>query len=320
VLTEVFDPVLIQHPARLERHPAWTHRVSADELAEEVGLCREIWFRSSTRYTQLQRRLPRVLTAVRLRQWQVRDRAASRLTVEAYHVARQLLTRIGSHNRALAVSDRAMETATDLGHLQLMAAAAWHFANALLHLGMYVSCTDYATAAADRISAAMPTEVEDVHLWGALSLLAAKGAAYSHDMGRAHDLFACVHKAAEHVADSSADFGISFGATDIAVARMEVALGRNGFEEAIRVAADVEIAADHPVTVRTRYHIALAHAFACNGEQLAATLALEKAADACPEELRYDHDAHRTLQYLIRKADGSPRGRVTRLAALAQLM
>lgn len=313
---EVFEQVLADHPAQLGRYQTWADGLTVDDLAAEIHACQQIWISSSSRFTQMQQRLPRVLAAARRYRWQVRDRTSSCMTLRAYHLARPVLTRIGADTMATIVADRAMETALGIDDLRWSASTEWHFANALLHVNRFARAQAFATTAAERMSA---TSAEQVHLRGALIMVAAKSAAYGHDRARADLLIGRAREAAQTLGGEKTMFGIGFGPVEIELARMEIALAHGDFAEVVRIAEEVEVTDRHPLTSRTRYHIAVACAFAHDGEAVAATLALERAADACPEELRYDEDARRILQRLVRIGNRRPRAALARLCALAQL-
>ncbi|ATL68759.1 helix-turn-helix domain-containing protein [Nocardia terpenica] len=316
MLIGLFAPSVIGYPTRVD--PAAT--VSIPQLREQLQTCQRIWASSPTRYSELGQRLPPVLAMTRMLLWRDYSDGVGDLALTAAHLARQVLTRLGAHTLALTVADRSMEIAGRLDRPGSIAAAAEQYADALLHLEQFTLCREHAETAAAELSPTIPDTADEAVLWGALQLTAAKSAVCQHNVQQASRLMARAHEVANRLGADRSCLGITFGPSEVGIARMEVALGENDFDEVIRTAATVEFADDHSITSQARYHIALAHAFVHKGEDVAAALALEKAATACPEDLRYDHNAHHTLQKLLRHSNGKPRRDVARLAALAEVV
>ncbi|MGW4847043.1 helix-turn-helix domain-containing protein [Nocardia brasiliensis] len=288
------------------------------ELSDELSACRKIWGNSWQRYSLLAERLPNLLAQSRIRHWQDESPESSELLIDAYHLAREFLTKVGAHSLAWTVADRAVAMTAHVEQPTAVVGAAWHAADALLHCGQPEECLHFASVA-KRFVDAVVDKSDRIALSGALSLLAMRGAAAIPNQSEVLRLLAAAQQA---VREFDTDHGVNeihFGPTTVASAQVEIALWREDFDEAIRVGVETEVADVLPVGERARHHIALAYAFAQRRENVAAALTLAKAANICSEDLRFDPDAHRTLQYLIRCDNRILAADVARLAALAGL-
>ncbi|MFI5776678.1 helix-turn-helix domain-containing protein [Nocardia sp. NPDC051570] len=290
-----------------------------DTLARTLADCRSVWNGSARRYSLLSRRLPEVLRAIRIQRWKAQTEESGELLVRTYHLTRQLLTGFGAHGLAGTVADRAMGTAAQTHQPLLVATSAWHVGTALLHLEYGSESRDYALAARQRLSERMPSEPEELTVWGALLLLAARGATDRLDHVEAATLLDDAAAAADKLGSDHDVDGIPFGPTEIGIAGVQIALAENDAENAIRLAAQVDLPDDYLLERRTKHYIGLASAYAARGDDVAAAYALIKAADGSPEDLRHDWDAHRTLQRLIRRDNHVIRTEVSRLVQLAEL-
>lgn len=308
--------VLLDYPA-LEIYEAADQRATVSAVGAELRHCQELWAGSPQRYSALGERLPAVVWSCRVLRWRSADVESAELLVHAYHLSVQLLTKVGAHRLASVVADRAMGIAGDLGKPLLLAASSWQLANALLHLKKNDECRDHAVAAVSRLARQLPDSMDGAAVACALHLLAAKAAHAQHDLADADRFLAlaqhgrALHQPRGGISDPAG------GATELGLTRMEMALGHNDFDEVIRIGAAHEPTDREPVGDRARYHIVLAYSFVRRGQDVAAAFALDKAAAACPEDLRYDQDAHRTLQYLLRNGNQLIQPDVARLAALA---
>ncbi|MGX1776792.1 helix-turn-helix domain-containing protein [Nocardia brasiliensis] len=314
-LTRALGQAIIDHPTNGQIHST----VSTAELSEELSRCVATWTRSPHRYSALAERLPELLTRIRRTRSVLRTRETDHLLVDAYHLAHQVLARTGPCSLGWIVADRAVAIAAEYEEPALTAASAYHFADALLRIGQAEQCHRYAAAAAARVSELMADPFDQAALSGAMLLVAAKGASAALDLMEADRLLSSVDEAAQQLEVDHDIGGIRFGPTAVTFARMEMALEHQDFDEAIRIAAAADISDVYPVGDRASYYIASAYAFARRGEEVAAALSLAKAADACPEDIRHNPDAHRTVQYLIRRDNRLISRDVARLAEFAGL-
>ncbi|MFC9433059.1 helix-turn-helix domain-containing protein [Nocardia sp. NPDC057030] len=307
--------VLLDYPA-LEIYAVADQRATVSAVRAELRRCQEIWACSPQRYSALGERLPAVVWSCRVLRWQSAQADSAELLVHAYHLAVQLLMKIGAHRLAAVVADRAMGVAGDLGIPLLLAASSRQLADALLQLEKYDECRDHAVAAVARLAKQLPGSVDGAAVTCALYLLAAKAAHAQDDLADA-DRFLALAQQARALPQPRAGAGQPSGATELGLARMENALRHNDFDEIIRIGAAHEPTEREPVGDRARYHIVLAYSFVRRGQDVAAAFALDKAAAACPEDLRYDPEARQALQYLLRNDNQLIRPDVARLAGLA---
>ncbi|RJO70910.1 hypothetical protein D5S18_27405 [Nocardia panacis] len=307
-------------PPRHRDSPTAGAEFDSTLLAAALGECRTIWSASPQRYSRLARRLPAVLRASRAARWRLRSDDSAELLVQTYHVARQLLTGCGEHTMAATVADRSMATSTRIAHGRLTAASAWHVGSALLGLSYPIECRDYALAAAHRLAPTRPRDPADAALWGALHLLAARAGAAARLSHEPTALLATAQCTAEALGVDTETHAIPFGPTEVGITGIEIALAASNPDEAIRRAAAIEPAADYLPARRAKYHICQAFAYVHRRDDVAAALALTKAADLCAEDIRYDQDAHRCVQHLLRRDNYLVRAEVRRLAELAALV
>jgi transcriptional regulator with XRE-family HTH domain len=305
--------------ARSGDAPVDSAPVDTTALAAALAACRDGWSRSPRRFSGLARELPPALHACRDARWRRQSADTAELLVTGYHLARELLTACGDHGLAATVADRSMGTSAQIHHPRLVAASAWHVADTLRHLSYPGASRDYALAAARVLAADVPDAAEDAVLWGALHLLAAHSAAAARDSAESTRLRGIASRVADRLGADAETLGITFGPTEIGITGIQIALTRHDPDEAIRLAAEVEPAADYPLQRRAKYHVCQAAAYVSRRDDVAAVVALGKAANISPEDIRHDADAHRALQYLVRRDNYLVRAEVSSLTRLADI-
>ncbi|NQE93396.1 helix-turn-helix domain-containing protein [Nocardia terpenica] len=326
-------PVLLLAPLRqaliadlAEAHPPGRIQ-PMDVLAVQVAECRRIWQESTTRYSTLSKMLPPLLIGLRAHT-ETPDRAQAEgadaaecdeLLRQTYLSARQLLTRLGAHDLAWLAADRAVEGTRRDRTAITSAVGRWHLSTAFLHMPYPGDCHDYALAAA-RSTEDAADNTDRAVLVGALQLVAAQAADLSDDLPETSRLLGLARTVAEQLGGDHSVDGIVFGPTRIGMVAIEIALNRNNFDQALQIAADLEVPDTYPTGQLARHHIALARAYLHTGERVGAVFALGKAAEASPEDLRYDLDAHHTLQQLILTGNRVIGRDVIHLAELAGLV
>lgn len=291
---------------------------SIEDLAHRLHRCQNIWEHSPTRYSELAECLPPVLTAARVRYSLSRDEKSGEVLLHSYHLSRRFLTRVGAHQLAYTAADRATMVAEQTQNPGQLAACAWHTGNGMLGLAQAQECHDYVMAAVRRLAEA-PDSTERTALTGALRLLAAKGAAAAGNIAESNRLtVAATHDANQFDCDRTV-YGIPFGPTEALIARLEIMLWGGNCEQAAELAARQRVPDAHPVCGRMRFHLAGAYACARRNDYAGASSALGKAADVCPEDLRYGSDTQSTLRYLIKQGNRPVRPEVHELARVAGL-
>ncbi|WP_433663260.1 helix-turn-helix domain-containing protein [Nocardia sp. CA-128927] len=262
-----------------------------------------IWLNSSHRYSELAARLPGVLVAARSIRASTQETQngqadeADQLMVDAYHLARLLLTQMGAYHLAWLVADRSSGILARTATPTLVAASSWHVSSALLSLGYHAESRDYALAASHRLASASLSAQSP---YGALQLAAAEAAAGVADVSKSQDLVAAAWSIAEKMDHAAVDHRVRFGDTEVAITAMKIALQLGKIDDAVELAANTEIPDGAHVDLRVHYYLTTAYAYSLLGSDFAAVFALQQAELACPEDIRYDWMAHRALQRLAR--------------------
>jgi transcriptional regulator with XRE-family HTH domain len=298
---------------------------SLDSVRAHIKECRAIWLNSNHRYTELAARLPGVLAAarsIRAAALETPDgpvEAAGNVLIDAYHLARFLLTRVGDYHLAWLVADRPIGILAYSPQPSSVGVSSWHTASALLSLGYHAESRDYALAAAGRLAGASLSEEIEGPVYGALQLVAAEGAAGARDLAKSEDLMAEAGRIAEKLGSRTVDLMVRFSTAEVAITGMEIALRLGRVDDAIRLAANVDMPDDASTDLQVRYFLTTAYAYGQRGEDFAAVFALKQAERACAEDIRYSWMAHRTLQKLSRRDHRLIRRDVARLLDLVGL-
>lgn len=315
-LIEALEPTLLAHPATTADTAARQSvgRKNHRWLSDEVADCAAIWAGSTRRYSQLAVRLPHLLAAGRC--WNHREGTDSvGLSLSrGYHLAREVLTQLGAHHLSMIAADRALLLANKIAHPNLLAVSGWHWASALLHMGKIQHARTFALAAHRDLPDDGTLDTDVVR--GALELLAAEAAART-DLAEAARLLVAARERAQRVGEDRRTLGIGFGACEVEITRMEIALSRRDIQQVLETAATVRRLDVLPIGRRARYFIILATAYTVQGDSAAATLALGRAAESSPEDLRFDGDVHVVLRKLLRHKNRLVRDRIAHLVHVA---
>jgi transcriptional regulator with XRE-family HTH domain len=295
-------------------------RRSADAVRGEIRQCTLDWNHSPRRYTTLLHTLPALLPACRENYRRSGGSADGETLIAAYHLCRRISSRVGAHELAWLVADRSLGIVAPQDSPLPTAAARWHIAAALLHLHDFTGSHDYACAAAAHLADRAPDHPARWVLSGALHSVAARAAEANGDVAEADRLIAPARAAAERIGRDLVAEGIGYGPTEFAVTQMELASAREDHDRVVAVATGLDIADDHPMSSRVRCHILSAGAYARRNEDVAAVFALNRAAEICPDDLRFDPDAHLTLQRLLRRGNRLAGRDIARLAHVAGLL
>ncbi|MGV0585668.1 helix-turn-helix transcriptional regulator [Mycobacteroides chelonae] len=313
-LVERLVPILVDHPAAGgQREQARTYA----PIKEQVYLLEEVWSTSQQRYELLTRQLPRVVADYRNRHWHNHSTEVRDALIRTYCLTARILGRLNAHQLAAIAGDRALGLAQSSDSPQHIAVSSWHWATALLNLQQNHRCRDFALAISQTVEP-QDEKPDDAVLYGALQLLAARSLAASDPSATNRYLGRLQQLAASTGGDRSV-VGVAFGPSEVATARMDIALSRNDFDGAIDAARSISNPDRLAIGHRARYFIALATAFAGRREIVSATFALIQASEACPEDLRYDPDAHTVLRQIIEHDDRFLSTKVAHLADLAGL-
>ncbi|MEV6524989.1 hypothetical protein AB0M43_23835 [Longispora sp. NPDC051575] len=290
---------------------------AAERLRRDVPVAWKVWLTAPReRFSRTIARMPGLIRGA-MASSQVEEAHATAL--DGWHLVRSVLSRVGEAELAWLVADRSMGLAESTGDRALIAASAWHLAGSYLRRGHNWESQRFAVAAARRLAqgSGPPEDRALVVLWGALHALAAEACAAAAEARVAAELLATARTAAERIGGDAWQMFIPFGVTEYSIARVHVAIRLGGLSEALRLAADVDIADDYPVERQVRYYFPLAHAHFRRGDDVAAVFTLTKAAALSEEDLRYDWMARRCLDGLSRRGNRSVRRELNMLLQLA---
>ncbi|TVL88970.1 helix-turn-helix domain-containing protein [Streptomyces sp. SAJ15] len=179
------------------------------------------------------------------------------------------------------------------------------------------------TSRPDRGVALMRQALRDLHDDGDPATLAVRGtlllrasalSAVQKDHAAAGDWLGQANDLAEAAAaaDAAEDppgtrYALAFGALNVALGRLDVALYQDDHEEALRVASDVRLPGSYQPTRVAGFLIRKAGAEAWTARHEEALTSLEQARDAAPQLTRYHPEVHQTVGTLLRARQRAPR-------------
>lgn len=307
--------------------PAFSHRHAWDEaergLDADTEAAWRYWSGRRDRYLQVTEMLPRLLRGAAARLRTGVDGAQLGPAIAAYHLATLVYTRIGDEHLAWLTADRALGAAERAGRAWLLS-ATWHAGACYLAMGYPVAAYQLARAAAEDGESPEPeTRSEDsppAAVIGALWLLAAEAAASTQQQWRAWELldWARAYEAtAEEARAEGATDTVPSGRFETGISAVRVAHRLGHVNEAIRLAAEVDLPDDYPPDRQARHYILLAMLHAHRNQDAAAVFALGIVADVSPEDLEYDRRCREVLTQLLRRDNRSVRRKLERLLYLA---
>lgn len=296
----------------------------SSHLDLRLGLhrCEVVWAGHVRRYSLLAQELPGLLADARHRYRESMTSEYGDLLIGIYRLCRELCSQLGAHDLALIVADRAMLLASRHSRSALLTTSACQVAIALLQAGRCADARRYAMAVAAKLqeedeSRRAVAGLRSATLQGALHLLAASAASSMLDPRGVERSLAEADRIAFKVDGYRQVHGIGFGLYEVELMRMEIALARTDFEAVLRIAGAIDLPDNYPVNKRVRYHIMAAAAFASRRDDMGGVFELLKAVEASDEDLRYDTDAQRTVQILLRRDNKLLRRDLIRLAGAA---
>lgn len=302
--------------------PTFSCRRAWDEAERDLDSDTEAawryWSGRRDRYLQVTGMLPRLLRGAAARLRTGVDGAHLGPAIAAYHLATLVYIRLGDGHLAWLTADRALGAAERAGHAWLLS-AAWHAGACYLAMGYPVEAYQLASAAAEHSEPPdpepPPEDTPPSAAIGALRLLAAEAAASAHEQWRAWDLLDRA-RAYEAAADGTA-CTVPSGRFETGISAVQVAYRLGHVNEAIRLAAEVDLPDDYPPDRQARHYILLAVLHARRNEDAAAVFALGIVAEVSPEDLGYDRRCREVLTQLLRRDNRSVRRKLERLLSLA---
>ncbi|MFD0818525.1 hypothetical protein ACFQ0D_09420 [Micromonospora zhanjiangensis] len=278
---------------RVTAPPLPDHQLSAQLSAARAD-------HRACRYTQLARRLPRLLAQANAgRDHAPADevaRASARLS-QAYCVATQLLLKLYDDGLASCAADRAVQAARGSGDPLVVAEASRLAATVLRRARHRDGAQRLVLHAAQQLDADTGlTDPRQTAMYGQLLAVAAYTAAMRDDRDEAWTLLGEAEDAAGRAGAAGLD---RFGSLDLAVYKISVARVLGDYGTAVDFARQVDPRRIEAPERRARYWEDTALALHGRGRPEAAFQALLAAESDTPQEVRYRPWAHRLTQDLM---------------------
>ena len=247
-----------------------------------------------TDLTELSRSLvPDLETATRTLPQSQRSEA-SELMAATYQACSAALDKLGEPEAAWIAADRAMAAAERAGNPMLVAAGAFRLVFVFLTARHYDQAEETARTAADALqSRADQGDPQAMSLWGALTLQRAVIASRVNDAESAYSYLERARQVADRLGEGSNDYATEFGAANVALYGVAVAVELGDAGKALRTAATVDTTGLSSER-RARMLIDVARAHAQRRQVGEAVAALRQAEDITPEQVR-THDVVRQL-------------------------
>ncbi|WP_157932154.1 helix-turn-helix domain-containing protein [Mycobacteroides abscessus] len=289
-----------------------------DWLRERLHDCQTIWNNPTTRYLSLLGDLPPLLWRARIQARFGATEDSADLLWRAYLLSHGLLEKLGEQQLAWISADRAMDVPGHCSGLSLLINNR-HLSESLLKLSYAESALQCAldSIAGDNESCSDSTEHRV--LIGSLYLVAARAAVLLSHTSEAYDYIELATDIAESLGPDQVVHDIPFGLVQVGIVRTEIAAWSGDFSRALEIAASFDIPSNFPGRHTARHYIVVAMSYLRQSDIVGAVFSLTKAAEASPDDLRVDADAHRVLHQLTSTTNSLIAKDVFRLAALAGL-
>jgi transcriptional regulator with XRE-family HTH domain len=206
------------------------------------------------------------------------SRAMAQITAAAYIAAAKLATKQADAGLAWVTADRALSRARESEHQELVGAAQYQVACALLRAGHDADAEQVAVSAADDIAANGGTakRQEELSVRGALLLLSAILAARRGDRTQAQKYLQSAWRLAEQLAVDGNWLWTAFGPTNVAIHEVAVRLDLGDTKQAVQLGAAIDTDRLPAVLAgrRAQVHLDLARAAVQQGDDGLAVLHL----------------------------------------------
>lgn len=272
----------------------------------------------SCRYDAVLRDLPGLLGTLTELHTVTEHRRVDALAAHAYHVAGSVLLKVGEPSLASIAADRSMTAAQRSGDPITVAASARIVTHTLMSTGHNERARYVAITAADELVREVSLRRSEParSVYGAL-LLRASVASASIDNETTQELLDAAATVARTLAADANVRWTAFGATNVLLHRVSVALVRGDAGSAIRTARKVDLGTVTLAERKASLFLDVARAFQQCGRHDDAFDALDVAHRTAPEEIRSRPAAERLVIDLATTAPRSTSHRVRRLAASA---
>ncbi|MFE9317815.1 helix-turn-helix domain-containing protein [Streptomyces albidoflavus] len=264
--------------------------VPVDALHRRIAFCCQAW--EACHYTAAARELPSVLADAH--HTASTSPAAAVLLSRAYQLTASLLFKYGNDARTPAVlaADRALAAAQQSGDPVAIGAASRRVARGLMHQQRYSAAAEYATASAETLRPALEISgAPGLSTLGMLYLVAAVAVTGDgrspRTVAEAADKLTAAGEVADQQGEQSADY-TSFGPTNVALHKVDVALRLDDAWSAVESSADITPGALGALgrERRARHLVTTARARALTRDRGTATRDLLDAERLAPEEVR----------------------------------
>lgn len=298
--------------------PAGGDSPELTELAEQVTAAWEAWLTSPSKYSDVLRVLPGLITSAERAVYEhERSAQACRVACEVYQLARPVLKHVGRVDLGGLVADRSMRYAEETGDPLLMGVGAWNLGLAILADDMPHGALDVAMKASEALEPLL-AEGTPAHfcVYGGLTQLAAVAAERTGDPWRARELLrGPARQAAAKVGEGREDFHLFFGPTNVAIHAAAIEFETCELGEGLRVADDVDITQIASLERKTAHLYQVARAYECKGNDTAVFVHLKMAERICPEDFLHKRLPRSMVATLLRRAKPSYASEVREFAA-----
>jgi transcriptional regulator with XRE-family HTH domain len=206
------------------------------------------------------------------------------LLAEATQIAACTLVHLGHPDLSLSAADTALREAQDpLLHAAVSGTQSW----VLLNQARPGDAAATAIAKADEMEPRRKARPAEVSLWGNLLVTAATASARAGDDAEAAELLDVAKGAAARLGGPRNDYQTAFGAEQVAMQRVDVAVVAGDYTRALDAAADMPAVSTLPLAAQARHRTDLAHANAALGRYADAERFLLEIERMAPRWMRY---------------------------------
>lgn len=271
-------------PAEMPDEP-----ISAARLRGAVDMAWDVWHGSRANHDRVGVMLPELIMLAKAARGA--DRAADRRSAAEAGVALWLLVRtwakwVGAHDLSMVAAERGVDAASDAGSPTAEAAAAWNAAMMLSTRGLPDESAEVAMTAVRALeSRPGDRSMDELAILGALHLLVAIEYSRERDEHRAITAMEAADRLAARTGERNI-FRTVFGPTNTRIYAATIALDQSRFADAVRISERIDVAAIPAIERRYANLFVLARAHALQGDDLAASVVLTRAADEYPQGAR----------------------------------
>jgi transcriptional regulator with XRE-family HTH domain len=259
--------------------------------------------------------IPELENAVRAESSAETGRATRELLTNTYQAVAAILARLGEADAAWIAADRATFIAETLAEPLEVAASLYRMTHAFLTLSQIGQAQIVATTVVSELEqqSTQDPSMGTMSLCGAFHLVLAIAAARSDDRAQAHQHLDRAKEIADRIGGDRDDFGTEFGATNVALHAVAVAVELGDAGQALDLARYIEPSA-LSLERQARYALDLAQAHVMRRQTGEALRCLEQAERLTPEQTRTHRVARAVVRDLIQLSGSRPRPELRELA------